>query len=341
MKGAVNNATLPRFGGAELLELRSSPPLVPGRGQIVVRVKAAGIHPIDIWRRAGYGRRMFSLLGAARLPLVLGNDFAGTVYALGRGVSTFREGDAVFGAKPPSRAGTHATHVIVDASDAVHQPIGMLEEQLASLPYNFITVMRAFAGAGITRSSVNGREVLVHGASGGLGLIALGQLRQMGAHVTAVASEHNHGMCMRAGAASVLDRRTTALRALPRRYVATLNFGSWDDEAALVGLLAPGAAGHACTVHPLLGQLDQHGFAAGLAKAWLIKRAMAALAPSGARYDWTVFRPQRDVLDHLAECAPTMRLLTPIVRFPLSQIARAHAHVEQHQAGRAVLLPQH
>ena len=72
MKGAVNNATLPRFGGAELLDLRSSPPLVPGRGQIVVRVKAAGIHPIDIRRRAGYGRRMFSLLGAARLPLVLG-----------------------------------------------------------------------------------------------------------------------------------------------------------------------------------------------------------------------------------------------------------------------------
>lgn len=338
MNGAGMAAVLAQFGGPEQLRLREIPLPRPGRGQIVVKVKAASVNPIDTRRRTGYGRRLLSVLGAARLPLVLGNDFAGTVCAVGRGVTAFREGDAVFGAKPPSSQGSHATHMVVDAILALHQPAGMAAEQLAALPYNFLTVSRALAGAGITRTTVHGRDVLVHGASGGLGLIALRMLSTMGARVTAVAGARRDA-CRSAGAAKVLDRHSTPLRALPRHFAATLNFGSWDDEAALLDLLDRGALGHASTVHPLLGQLDRNGLAGGLAGAWLEKRRMAAKAPSGARYAWTVFRPDPAALAHLADFAPQLQLPMELVRFPLPRAAQAHSHVEQQQPGRAILLP--
>lgn len=331
-------AVLGAFGGPEHLQIREMALPKPGRGQIVVRVKAAAVNPIDTRRRSGYGKRMLSVLGAARLPLVLGNDFAGIVCAVGRGVNAFREGDAVFGAKPPSSQGSHATHVVVDTGLVLHQPPEMTAEQLAALPYNFLTVSRALAGAGITRSGIHGRDVLVHGASGGVGLIALRVLQSMGARVTAVAGARRH-LCRQAGAVSVLDRRTTPLRALPRQFAATLNFANWEDESALLGLLAPGALGHATTVHPLLGQVDRHGLAGGLAGAWLEKRRMAAQVPSGARYDWTVFRPDRQALEHLADMAPLLQLPTELLRFPLARVAQAHSHVEHQMPGRAILLP--
>ncbi|MBC7859890.1 MAG: alcohol dehydrogenase catalytic domain-containing protein, partial [Burkholderiaceae bacterium] len=101
MSGTCVAAVIDRFGAAEQLQLRGLPLPRPGRGQILVRVEAASVNPIDVRRRAGYGRGLLSLMGAARLPLVLGNDFAGTVCAVGSGVTEWREGDPVFGAKPP------------------------------------------------------------------------------------------------------------------------------------------------------------------------------------------------------------------------------------------------
>jgi NADPH:quinone reductase-like Zn-dependent oxidoreductase len=333
-------AAIAAFGGADTLALRALPLPQPGRGEVVVQVEAASVNPIDARRRAGYGRRLLSLMGAARMPLVLGNDFAGTVCAVGPGVSGVREGDAVFGAKAPSSHGSHASHVALPARCVLAQPPGMAAAELAILPYNFLTVMRAFAGAGIARGSIAQRQVLVHGASGGLGLIALRLLRAMGAQVTAVASAGARDACEQAGAHNVIDRHAIPLRALPRAYDATLNFACWDDEPALLRLLAPGALGHATTVHPLLTLLDEHGLAGGLASAWRARRRMAAQRPSGARYAWTVFRPEREALASLADFAPLLKPPAALVSYALSAAAQAHRHVEQHHAGRAVLLPQ-
>jgi NADPH:quinone reductase-like Zn-dependent oxidoreductase len=339
MSGPYLAAAIDQFGDADQVRLRELPQPQAGRGEIVVRVEAASVNPIDTRRRAGYGRRLFSLMGAARMPLVLGNDFAGTVCAVGRDVTAFREGDAVFGAKPPSSQGSHATHVVVDARLALRQPPGLTAGHLAALPYNFLTVSRALAGAGITRDTIDGRRVLVHGASGGLGLIALRLLHGMGARVTAVAGGAHGQACLQAGAESVVNRHAIPLRALPREYVATLNFASWEDDATMLRLHAPGSLGHATTVHPLLGQLDHHGLIRGLAASWLTKRSMSAQMPRGARYAWTVFRPAPAALASLAECAPLLSLPLALVSYPLAQAAQAHRHVEQRQAGRAILLP--
>ena len=340
MSSSCVAAAIGAFGGAQNVVMHEMPLPEPRPGEIVVRVEAASVNPIDARRRAGYGRRLLSLKGAARFPLVLGNDFAGTVCAVGRGVTAFREGDAVFGAKPPSSLGTHATHVALNANLALHQPPAMKPAQLAILPYNFLTVMRAFGGAGITRGTVEGRRVLVHGGSGGLGLIALRLLRSMGAQVTATASAGNRQACTQAGATSVIDRLAIPLRALSKEYVATLNFARWEDDPDLLRLLAPGAIGHATTVHPLLGVVDLNGLVGGLASAWLTRRRTAAHSPRGARYAWTVFRADPEALAILSDFTPMLNPPTELVTYALSEAAQAHRHVEQHHPGRAVLLPQ-
>ena len=332
-------ATVEQFGDASRLRVREQA-LPPARaGQIVVQVAAASVNPIDVRRRGGYGRKLLGLMGAARLPLVLGNDFAGTVCAVGPGVTGWREGDAVFGAKPPARDGSHATHVAVDAAHVLAQPAGVPAAQLATLPYNFLTVCRALAGAGITRTSVLNRRVLVHGGSGGLGMIAIALLKQLGAHVTALAGAHGLAACSAAGADLALDRQRHPLASLPPQYAATLNFAHWDDDAQLVARLVPGALGHATTVHPMLAQIDRHGVAGGALAALYRKRRSAAGAPRGARYAWTVFRPDSDALHWLAEYATALPVAPALQAFRLADVAAAHEHAEQRRPGRAVLLP--
>lgn len=332
-------AAVTRFGDAGTLRLRELALTPPGPGQVALQVAAAAVNPIDVRRRAGYGRKLLGLMGAARLPLVLGNDFAGTIYAVGPGVSEWRVGDAVYGAKPPSRAGSHATHLMVDAAQLLRQPAGVAAARLATLPYNFLTVYRALAGAGITPANAPGRAVLVYGASGGLGLIAIALLKKLGAQVTAIAGERGLADCLAAGADIALDRRRQRLAALPRQFAATLNFASWDDDAELVARLAPGALGHATTVHPLLAQFDRYGLLGGALAALYRKRRSAAGAPRGARYAWTVFRPDRGAHDWLAEYALALPPAPAPRLFPLTEASAAHRHVEQGGSGRAVLLP--
>jgi len=331
-------AAIRQFGDPFVAPLATVPCPQPGRREIVVQVDAAAVNPIDVRRRDGYGKTLFSLMGAARLPLVLGNDFAGTVCAVGPGVKGMREGDAVFGAKPPSTTGTHATHVTVRAEHVCLSPPTVPAAALATLPYNFLTVTRAFSDARICRETVNGRPVLVHGATGGLGLIAVRLLHRLGAVITAVGGTDGLPACLAAGAAEIVDRHQDSLTSLPRHFAATLNFGNWDDEEDLLGLLAAGAAGHATTVHPLLGNFDRMGLLKGAVATLLDKRGKAGMVPKGARYAWTVFRPDPAALQALADCAA--QLAPGSMRtFPLTQAERAYQHVLERRPGRAVLLP--
>jgi NADPH:quinone reductase-like Zn-dependent oxidoreductase len=336
MSGQSLAAVVLEFGAVSELAVRPVVRSSPRRGEIEVLVEAASVNPIDLRRRSGYGRRLFSLLGAATLPLVLGNDFAGKVTAIGPGVTGLRVGDQVFGAKPPSRWGTHATHAIVRAEHAVRQPGGVAPAVLATLPYNFLTMRRALADAGLTRASAYQRQVLVHGASGGLGLLAVWLLSSWGAQVTAVGSGAGLEAARAMGAAVALDRHTHPLADILSGFAATLNFANWEDEAALLRLLAPDALGHATTVHPMLGNFDTFGLLAGAARTMWQKRRMRALA--GTRYAWTVFRQDRAALQELADYAASMPAF-PLSGFSLYEAASAHRHVEQRRPGRAVLVP--
>ncbi len=124
-------------GGFEVREVSRR---VPAADEIEIVVEAASVNLIDVRRAGGYGRRLLSLVGASRFPMTLGNDFAGTIVAAGKGCEqTFAVGDRVFGVKPVSRDGSHTSHLLVKGACARKAPPSGKIQDLAALPYSFVT----------------------------------------------------------------------------------------------------------------------------------------------------------------------------------------------------------
>ena len=193
------------------LEVRQVPRRNPAADEVEIAMEAASVNPIDVRRAEGYGGRLLSLLGAGKFPMVLGNDFAGTVATTGAKVSALKPGDRVYGLKPTSADGTHASHVLVKAAYVLHAPAGGDLQALAALPYSFVTMWLAVRGAGLTRENAAGKKVLVHGAGGGLGTLALQMLSAWGAKITAIALPPTLEGCLQAGAAEVVDGSKAAI----------------------------------------------------------------------------------------------------------------------------------
>lgn len=326
------------------LQVRRTETPVTKRGEVLVRVEATAINPIDARRAGGYGRRLLGLKGAAKFPLVLGNDFAGTVEAVGADVSAFAPGQRVYGLVGSGKCGgAHASQVVVPQTQLLAVPDDADAAALAVLPYSFTTMWLALRSTGLTAANAAGRRVLVHGAAGALGRLALQLLSRWGARVTAICDVGRADDCRALGAEHAVERGPQAIASLPADYDAVLNFASWDDEPALASRLAPNALGHATTVHPLLGHFDQRGWVRGALAckrdAKTMRQAVQQRSPR-ARYSWTVFKPDREALAALDAGVRDRRLSLPVgLRVPLDQAAAAFAHVASGQPGRAVLLP--
>ena len=326
------------------LAVRRTAVPAPGPGQVLVRVEATSVNPIDVKRAGGYGRRLLALKGAATLPVVLGNDVAGIVQELGAGVAGFAKGQSVFGLVGTGRAGgAHATHVLVPQQQLVAAPPASSASTLALLPYSFTTMWLAVAATGLRASNATGTRVLVHGANGGLGRLALHVLRTWGSRVTAICAPGTRDDCIALGADRALEHGPGSIESLPDDYQVVLNFASWDDEPRLASRLGPDAWGQATTVHPLLGNFDRlgwlHGALATRRERARMRSLVAARAPR-ARYAWIVFRPDRPALDALAESVRERGLSLPVgLAVPLENAAAAFEHVRSGKAGRAVLLP--
>ena len=321
-------------------EVRQVPRRRPAADEVEIAVEAASVNPIDVRRSEGYGVKLLSLLGAGKFPMVLGNDFAGTVVTTGTKVSALTQCQHVYGLKRTSAEGTHASHVLVKAMSVLPAPAGQDLRALAAIPYSFVTMWLAVRGAGLTRENAAGKKVLVHGAAGGLGTLALQMLSAWGAKVTGIAMPPALEACRQAGATDVIDATREPFRQLDGTFDATLNFATWDDDLALVRCLRDGARGHATTVHPMLGNLDNYGWVRGALHSFSEKKRHRAALPKGTKnYAWTLFRPDSKALSELAQLVAQQRLSLPIgTRRPLREPAEAFDHVRKGWPGRALLM---
>ena len=315
----------------------------PKPGEIEIAVAAASVNPIDVLRATGYGRKLLSLLGAGKFPMVLGNDFAGTVCALGEGVAAYSVGDRVFGAQKPSRAGTHASHILVKAEPetVAFAPDELDLQSIAALPYSFTTMWLAVQGAGLDKLNARGKKVLIHGAAGGLGSLAVQMLSDWGCEVTAIAFPRNHDTCLELGASSTVDLSSTSFDELAGSFDATLNFATWDHDQQLLGCLKEYALGHATTVHPMLRSFDSNGLIGGAIGTFLAKRNSRKALPTGTNnYQWTIFQPKADALAELVRLLKSGRAKLEIgLEVPLSEGKSAFDHIKGRKAGRALIIP--
>jgi NADPH:quinone reductase-like Zn-dependent oxidoreductase len=196
-----------RYGSFENFEVREVERPAVGEEEVLVRVRAASVHP-DIWLLATGRPYFLRLLGAGlmrpkyRIP---GTDMAGIVEVVGGGVTRFQPGDEVFGettvAREWSTGGAYADCVSVRQDQLALKPANVTFEQAASVPTSgFITLSNLREG-----SRLSGRRVLINGAGGGVGGLALQIAKAYGAHVTAVDSPGKAGLLRSLGADRVVD----------------------------------------------------------------------------------------------------------------------------------------
>ncbi|MBI4984641.1 MAG: alcohol dehydrogenase catalytic domain-containing protein [Rhodocyclales bacterium] len=330
-----------RIGGPEVIRFSERHPQPrPAKNELRIRVAAAGINPIDCARRTGYGRRMMALLGAAKFPLVLGNDFAGVVDAVGPGVRGWQTGDWVFGCKAASRAGTHAEFVTVPTSQVLRLPASLSPEQAAVVPYSFVTAHRLVAaGLGPAQDDCRGHRVLVHGGLGSVGSFAVGLLAQAGASVDVSDRAPSPQDAAARGAAQAFDLTQLAPGALRGSYDAILNCARFEDEEVLIPKLKRGGS-FATIVHPLLATLDEYGWLRGGLRARRLWRRQAnrVKAVGGERYRWVLFQPDAKAFAALDRTA-AQGLLMPKIAHVLDarEAAGAYALMATRLRGKLVL----
>ncbi len=196
-----------KYGPPEVLQLRNLPDPVPDRGEILVKLNAAGVTAGDARVRSlnvpfGFGlltRLMFGF-SKPRKP-VLGMDFAGEIAAVGSNVSEFREGDKVFGVS--EGFGAYAQYLAISENQAVsHIPKNLSVEDAAAVPFGSTTALYYLRDLGKVKP---GDNVLINGASGSVGTYAIQFAKYFGAEVTGVCSSGNMELVKALGADRVID----------------------------------------------------------------------------------------------------------------------------------------
>lgn len=194
MKAAIYR----RHGGPDVIELVELPSPSPGPGELLVRVRAAALNARDFLLVRGR-LRLPALPGT---PRRLGNDWAGEVLAVGPGVRGVAPGERRFGMIGVLRAGAFAEEIVVRHAESAPMPAGLGFSEAAALPLAALTALQALRDEG---ALAPGGRVLLHGASGGVGVFAIQIAKRLGAHVTTTSSARNLELCRSLGADVTLD----------------------------------------------------------------------------------------------------------------------------------------
>lgn len=213
------------FGGPEVLRYEDAPLPELKAGEVLVRVHAVGINPPDWYLRDGYKMLPPEWQPTVTMPLILGTDVSGVVAAVAPDVQGFAVGEEVFGmVRFPSvgESRAYAEYVAAPASDLAHKPAGIDHVQAAGAPMSGLTVWQYLIELGHTAPNpfqpeahrpvpLHGKRVLVNGAAGGVGHLAVQLAKWQGAHVIAVASGKHEALLRELGADEFIDyTKTTA-----------------------------------------------------------------------------------------------------------------------------------
>lgn len=292
-------------GDAAVLEVAEVATPVAGPGQVLVKVGAAGVNPVDTYIRSGG----FPALGAA--PFTLGWDVAGTVEQDGEG---FEAGDEVYGLLDfPGTGGGYAEYAVLRAANLVKRPSWLTVEQAGATPMVALTAWQALVGRGGVAA---GQRVLVHAAAGGVGHVAVQIAKARSAHVIGTASAAKHDFLRSLGVDEVIDYRHQDFTEVePVDVVLDTVGGEYAERSARV--LKPG--GVLVSIVP-----GNPGFDVDRASALGIRfELFLSVTASGA--DLAALPQLKVQIDHAV---------------PLEEAAKAHELVESGRTtGKVVLLP--
>jgi NADPH:quinone reductase-like Zn-dependent oxidoreductase len=296
---------LHEYGGPEVLKYEDYPDPVPGSGEVLVKVAAAGVNPIDYKRRAGLTKDFYPM----HFPGLIGVDMAGTVIKIGPGVKDFSVGDRVFAMAD----NTYAELCVVNEAVLAKAPDGLDLIEAAALPLVTVTGNQLLAATG----SKSGQTVLVTGAAGNVGRSAVFTAKDRGATVIAGILTRQMDQAKTVGADQLL---------------------ATDDDTAIVNLSPLDGVADAVngkTAEKLIAKVKPGGVFATVVNA----PQSAAYYPS-VKVAHVFSKFDRKTLQFMAEAVRDGKLVIPIGRkMPLSQAAEAHAAAEKGGIGKILLIP--
>src|SRR6266705_4466047 len=248
MKAAV----LQQYGGPEVLKLQEVSRPEPKDDEVLFRVIAAGVNPVDAYVRQG----RLSERGFDKRPMIIGYDIAGVVEKIGAKITKFKAGDAVYAYLPIMRGGGYADFAIAKESEMSLKPKNIDFEKAAAVPLAATTAWQAL----IDDAKIEkGQTVLIHGGSGGVGCFAVQIAKARGAKVIATASTANQDLLKQLGVDQPIDYTTTKFEDVVKDVDVVLNAVRGDTLARSYGVVKKGGIIVSITGEPDPAELEKHG----------------------------------------------------------------------------------
>ncbi|XP_077394911.1 NAD(P)H oxidoreductase RTN4IP1, mitochondrial [Festucalex cinctus] len=344
-----------KYGGNDVLRFTKDArfPIINYPNEVIVKVCAAGLNPIDVSMRGGYGASTMSMKRDPlnlkqkenEFPLILGRDVSGVIMECGLDVKYFRERDEVWAAIPPWKHGSLAEFVVLSANEVSLKPKSLSHAEAAAIPYVATTTWSALVNTGgLTKDNCAKKRVLILGGSGGVGTFAIQMLKAWGAHVTVTCSQNAERFVRGLGADHVVDYTAgpvdVPLAALDKFDLVLDNVGGSTERWAL-NLLKPwSGAKYVTLVTPFLQNTDALGIADGMMKtaATVASKALKYLV-KGVHYRWGFFAPSGPALDEIREMVDAGQIHAVVEEtFTFAQVPQAFAKVENgHARGKTVV----
>ena len=330
----MNAVLIERYGDNDRVQVREIDAPRIGPKDLLVRVRAASINPLDTKIRDG---KVKTLLRYS-FPLVLGNDLSGEVVDIGSDVTRFAKGDAVYARLGKERIGAFAELAAVSESAAARKPSNLSHVEAASLPLVGLTAWQALIELG---GLERGQKVLIHGGAGGVGTFTLQLARHLGAKVYTTASARNHELVTRLGADVAIDYRQQRFEDVARDCDVVFDTQGGETLVRSFACVRPGGVvvsvggvpdakfARAWGLNPLLV------FALGL----MTRKVTAAAKKRGARFEYLFMRPDGEQLVQIAALVE-QEIIKPVIdrTYPVAQAKDALAYSESGRATGKVVL---
>jgi NADPH:quinone reductase-like Zn-dependent oxidoreductase len=323
------------YGGEECTALRDVPQPVPGANELLVRVHAAGLNPVDYKTRAG----VLKIIHKYPLPIVMGNELSGVVEDIGTGVTRFAKGDLVFARVDKKIMGAFADYAVVHEDHAARMPASLDFPSAAAVPLAALTALQALRD----ELKLNpGARIFIPGGAGGVGTFAIQLAKHFGAYVATTASPRGEALVRRLGADLVIDYQSERFEEKLSGYDCAFDLIGGDTLKQIWPVLKHGGrvVSIAGLPEPMTARKDLergHGLAALFWAASLPTRWRAAR--HGASYRYLFMHPSGADLAFLAALIDDKKLEVVIDRvFPFDQAKEAMAYLETGRAKGKVVM---
>jgi NADPH:quinone reductase-like Zn-dependent oxidoreductase len=298
------------YGGPEVLKYEDAPRPEAAEGEVLVKVHAAGVNPVDWKIRAGHLRAFREY----RLPFILGWDFSGVIEEVGAGVTGWKRGEEVYARPDIGRNGAYAEYIAVRAAEIQHKPKKLDHVHSAAIPLAALTAWQAIFDAGQLRA---GQRILIHAAAGGVGTFAVQLGKWKGAYVIGTASARNHELLRQLGADELIDYNTTRFEDVVKDVDVVLDTMAGETRDRSWQVIKKGGI-----LVTILGQASEEQ-----AKAHGVRAAGVFVQPNPA---------QLQELAKLADAGTVRPIIEAVL--PLAEAAKAHEmNATLHTVGKIVL----